>query len=141
MKQLILAFGLTIAAVPAWSNGAATSVVNQIRADQGLPKISYSRKLEKAAQRHLSDMVQNDFRSHTGSNGSSVGKRVKRAGYRWCHVAENIAWGQRDLQSVMQGWVNSPGHYRNLTSRKAREFALVKGGDNVWVMVLAAKRC
>jgi len=139
MKQMLLALGLFLFASAALADKAATQALNQIRADNGVRKVSYSATLEKAAQAHLEDMIRNNFRAHTGSNGSTVGKRVKRAGYRFCFVAENIAWGQRDLQSVMRGWVESPGHYRNLIHRKAREFALVRGGKNIWVMVLARK--
>lgn len=139
MRQILCAIGIALCATSALADKAATQALNQIRADTSAGKVSYSRTLEKAAQGHLEDMIKNNFRSHTGSNGSTVGKRVKRVGYRFCFVAENIAWGQRDLQSVMRGWVESPGHYRNLINRKAREFALVRGGKNIWVMVLAKK--
>jgi uncharacterized protein YkwD len=42
--------------------------------------------------------------------------------------------------TAIEGWVNSPGHYRNLVNGKVREFGLAQVGD-VWVMVLAARRC
>ena len=141
MKPLVLALALSVAALPAWSNPAATALLNQIGAENGMPQVRYSPTLEKAAQRHLNDMLRSNFRSHTGSSGSTVGQRITRAGYRFCFAAENIAWGQRSLQSVMQGWVNSPGHFRNMVNRNVGDFALVRGAGNVWVMVMAGKRC
>lgn len=144
MKRLALgpfclALALTLTAPPVQANQAATQMLNQIRADKGLGRVKYSHRLEKAAQAHLNDMVRNNFRSHTGSRGSKLSQRVKRAGYKFCYASENIAWGQRSLQSVMRTWVKSRGHYRNLVNRKAREFALVRGGNNVWVMVLGSR--
>ena len=141
MKQIFLALGVILMGLPAWSNPAATAVLNELRASKGLGKVTYSAKLEKAAQGHLDDMIRNDFIGHTGSNGSNLAKRMKRARYRFCFGAENIAWGQRNLASVMQEWIQSPGHYKNMVHRKVKEFALVRGDKNIWVMVLAARRC
>lgn len=140
MKQIFLALGIILMAAPVWSNPAATKAINDVRAGRSLPAVSYSKALEKAAAIHMQDMVRTGNRSHTGSNGSTVGTRVKRAGYKFCFAAENIAWGQRSLASVMQEWTNSPSHYKNMVNRKAREFALVRGEGNVWVMVLGTKR-
>lgn len=96
--------------------------------------------LEAAARAHANDMVQRNFFSHSGSNGSTVGKRVRALGYRYCIVAENISKGHRTQTAVMQGWANSSGHYRNMVNRKVSEFGLANVGD-VWVMVLASRNC
>jgi len=85
-------------------------------------------------------MARRGFFSHHGSNGSTVGKRVTRAGYRWCSVAENIAKGFSSRQAVVEQWRISPGHYKNMTKRKVQEYGLAQV-DDVWVMVLAAKSC
>ncbi len=53
--------------------------------------------------------------SHTGSNGSSFVDRAHAAGYRgWSSLAENVAAGYRDVNSVMNGWMGSDGHRANL---------------------------
>lgn len=141
LKSGIFALGLALISAPApvMANQAATQALNHVRADQGVRQVRYSRALESAARAHLNDMVRNNFRAHKGSNGSGVAQRVKRAGYQYCFAAENIAWGQRSLQSVMQTWTKSRGHYRNMVHHKARDFALVRGGNNVWVMVLGSR--
>jgi uncharacterized protein YkwD len=85
-------------------------------------------------------MASKGFFSHKGSNGSTVGKRTTRAGYNWCTVAENISKGFSNETAAIESWRTSPGHYRNMTKKKVKEFGIANVGD-VWVMVLAAKRC
>ncbi len=105
---------------PLVADPLATDEINTLRKSQGLQELVYSRKLEKAAKSHAEDMVRKGFFSHTGSDGSDVGKRVRRAGYDWCFVAENIAKGQNGLDAVMTAWAQSPGHRANMLSRGRR---------------------
>ena len=99
-----------------------------------------SPQLEKAADLHASDMARRGVLTHTGSNGSTPAKRANRAGYKFCTVAENVAAGQESSAEVMQAWANSPGHRKNMLKPKARDIAVVRGPNNNWVMMLAAKR-
>ena len=78
------------------------------------PPISWSETLAMAAYLHSEDMVLNDFFSHTGSDGSSAGERISRQGYPWRTYGENIAVGYPTVSSVIQGWLGSEGHCRNL---------------------------
>lgn len=140
MRYLIGLAALLLFLQPAFADKAATQSINTIRAAKGMPAISYSAKLEKIARGHASDMHKRGYFSHKGRNGSTVGKRAKRGGYRWCLVAENIAKGPKDLSAVMEGWRTSPSHYANLVRKGIREFALAREGD-VWVMVLGSRKC
>ncbi len=78
------------------------------------PPVSWSDNLAMAAYLHSEDMVLNDFFSHTGSDGSSAGQRITRQGYPWRTYGENIAVGYPTVSSVIQGWLGSEGHCRNL---------------------------
>ena len=83
-----------------------------------VPALSWSCELETAALAHSADMANNNFFSHTGSDGSSAGDRATRAGYSWSAWGENIAAGGAydSVSAVLQGWINSPGHCANLMS-------------------------
>ena len=134
---------LICAASVAQANPAHLDAVNTIRAEHGKPALNYDKRLYRAARAHNSDMIKKGFFSHTGSNGSSVGSRVTDQGFKWCYVSENIAKGQTSLTQVMQSWMNSPGHRKNILSDQAQAFGLQynpKDGNNSWVMVLA-KAC
>eukprot|EP00644_Phytophthora_capsici_P001739 jgi/Phyca11/107744/e_gw1.14.304.1 len=88
--------------------------VNQERASRGLPALCTNKKLQDAAQRHSDDQAQNNYMDHTGTDGTNMADRITEAGYDWGSVAENIAAGQPDVESVMRTWMNSPGHRENI---------------------------
>lgn len=114
-------------------------MVSGFRAQQGLGPVKTNPKLELAAERHAQDMARRGFFSHTGSNGSSLGQRAKRAGYRYCLIAENIAKGQKSAGEAMQSWMASQGHRRNMLHRRVREVGVARAPGNVWVMVLGTQ--
>jgi uncharacterized protein YkwD len=78
------------------------------------PPVSWSDNLAMAAYLHSEDMVLNNFFSHTGADGSSPGQRISLQGYPWRTYGENIAVGYPTVSSVIQGWLGSEGHCRNL---------------------------
>ncbi|WP_299045627.1 CAP domain-containing protein [uncultured Tateyamaria sp.] len=120
------------------SDPVALSAVNAERAAQNRAPLVYDRSLEAAAEAHAQDMARSGFFSHTGSDGSDIGQRLTRAGYRYCFGAENIAAGQRSLTEVMAAWMGSRGHRRNILHRDAKAVGLAQAPGNIWVMVLAA---
>ncbi len=120
---------------------SARDQINASRAEAGRSALSVNRQLTQAAAAHARDLADTGAFSHTGSNGSSVGDRVRGQGYGFCFVAENIAKGQGSLEQVLSGWMASPGHRRNILASQAREFGLVRGPGNLWVMVLAKPGC
>ena len=74
------------------------------------------------------DMANNNFFSHTGSDGKSVDTRATRAGYTWSAVGENIAAGipLSSVSAVMEAWLKSPGHCANIMSSTYTEFGAAK---------------
>lgn len=111
-------------------------LVNQARAADGKQPLKMNAKLVAAAEFHANDMNDNNFFSHTGSNGSSVSNRVENQGYSWSGVAENIANGQRTVQQVHDTWMNSPGHKRNILNANYTEVGMARVA-NLWVQVFA----
>lgn len=90
------------------------SLLNAERAKAGVSPLARNDKLDAAARRHSNDMACNNFMSHTGSDGSSPWDRMNQAGYTWIRAAENIAAGYSSPASVVDGWMNSPGHQANI---------------------------
>ena len=120
---------------------AARDWMNGTRAGAGRGALAVNGELTQAAALHARDLARTGAFSHSDSDGSSVGDRVRRAGYGFCFVAENIAKGQGTLKQVLDGWMASPGHRRNILAGQAREFGLVRGPGNLWVMVLGRSGC
>lgn len=109
-----------------------------------VPSLSWHCELREAAQAHSDDMVRNNFFAHTGSNGSTAGDRVSATNYRWSSVRENLAAGQRDVQEVLAGLLNSPGHCVNIMAREVIHFGFGFTENNdadyrrYWTQVFAA---
>ena len=59
-------------------------------------------------------MATKGFFDHHGSDGKTPKTRVKRAGYRTCLTAENISFGWRSVDQVMQVLMQSPKHRANI---------------------------
>lgn len=115
------------------------NLVNEYRSTQKRPALKYSPILAQTAQAHADDMLRNNYFSHKGKNGSTVRKRVSRAGFKGCYWAENIAFGQKTPDSVMASWMKSSGHNKNLLTKKATHFGVGYAGG-YWVQVFA-KAC
>ncbi|WP_018630232.1 CAP domain-containing protein [Niabella aurantiaca] len=101
-----------------------------------VPALSWNDKLENTAAAHSSYMLRTGRLSHTGRNGASPEKRVSASGYRWRYVAENIAMGPQSIREVVQTWLQSPAHCRNIMSRSATEIGAARSGA-YWTLVLA----
>ena len=56
--------------------------------------------------------------SLTRPNGTSFATALKEAGVSYRGAGENIAWGQKTPEQVMQGWMNSAGHRANILNAR-----------------------
>ena len=81
--------------------------VNAFRAAEGETPLRRDAKADAAALAHARDMARRGFFGHTGSDGSSVGGRLRAAGCRFTGAAENIAKGQQSDVEVVAAWVAS----------------------------------
>ncbi|QYX56128.1 CAP domain-containing protein [Roseovarius sp. SCSIO 43702] len=118
----------------------ALARINDYRAQAGAPPLRLDATLARVASAHATEMFTSGRFSHTGADGSSVGDRVRRAGYGFCFVAENIAQGPSGVDEVLSGWMQSPGHRRNMLNPQADGVGLARRGD-LWVMVLGRPGC
>ncbi|MGH8206935.1 MAG: CAP domain-containing protein, partial [Steroidobacteraceae bacterium] len=58
--------------------------------------------MTRAAAAHARDMLEHDYFSHTGSDGSTPGQRIAGAGDRYQLFGENIAFGPQDAGQAVQ---------------------------------------
>ncbi len=120
---------------------AFQSQMNTARAGPGLNPLAYSTQLGGAAQGHADDMSINGFFSHVGSDGSTVGQRVRAQGYGFCWVGENIAQGQPSNAATFTAWMNSAPHRAIILSSEPTQFGLGVAPGNTRVLVLARPGC
>lgn len=105
---------------------------NRERTKAGLPPLILEARLEEAARAHARDMADRDVMSHEGGDGSTPSQRVVRAGYHYASTGENVARGYRDVATVMQSWMDSPPHKKNVLGDFTEiGVARVEAGDGV----------
>ena len=88
--------------------------VNAARREQRLRPLTFDPRLNGAAQAHAEDMRARGFYGHQTPEGRMPRQRVQDAGYPIEAVGENIAEGQFTVAEVMDGWLKSPGHRKNI---------------------------
>jgi uncharacterized protein YkwD len=95
---------------------------------------------------HAADMARYSYFSHTGRDGSDVASRATRAGYGWKAIGENIAAGQMQADTAVQGWLNSPGHCANIMAPAYTEMGTAFAVNTqstagiYWVQVFGTQR-
>lgn len=106
------------------------------------PPLHWNAQLADAALEHSQDMARYRYFKHTGSDGTAVGDRASKAGYRWRRVGENIAAGIRSPEEAVAGWLQSPGHCANIMGPAFTEMGVAyavnpnnKTGTAYWTQV------
>jgi uncharacterized protein YkwD len=110
---------------------AVLCLLNRERTKRGLPRLRSNNRLEVAATKHSRDMVERNFFSHDSPGGSTPGIRVRHTGYlkgaRGFSIGENIAYGTGGYatpESIVDSWMNSPGHKANILHRSFEEIGI-----------------
>ena len=89
-------------------------LVNSERVKNGLKKLELDEALSTVARNHSMDMAKNNYFSHTNLKGQSPFDRLKSAGISYSYAGENIASGQTTPEAVVNAWMNSEGHRKNI---------------------------
>ncbi len=100
--------------------------------------VTWNNQLSQAAYDHSKDMLAQNYFSHTAKNGSDPGTRITNAGYIWRAYGENIAFGYTGEQTVMEGWLNSEGHCKNIMNASFKEIGAGREG-NYWTQEFGSK--
>lgn len=100
-------------------------LINQERSALGLDPLQLEQRLNDSAEDYSAEMLDHDFFSHTGLDGSDPGERMERAGFifsgSWTW-GENLAWQSirgaagysDDVIDLHNALMNSPGHRANI---------------------------
>ena len=107
---------------------------------EAAPALQYSHSLTEAAERQAAWLAQSGERRHRtprSPSGATPQQRATQSGY-FGPVGEVIAWGQRDGQTVMDGWEASPTHC-SVVMDPAWDDVGWAMEDHVWVMMFGTK--
>ncbi len=119
------------------------TLTNNRRRNHGCRALARNDALDVAAQAHTRKMANRNLLSHALPGEPSLGTRVRRAGYRWTLVGENIAAGYSSPEAVLAGWMGSRGHRRNILNCRYRHigvgFTVSDRGVPYWTQVFGRR--
>lgn len=111
-------------------------LVNEERAKAGLHSVTLDTAASQAAYVRAKEIVKSF--SHTRPDGRSCFTALTEAQVRYRLAGENIAWGQRTPEQVMEGWMNSPGHRANILRESFTHIGVgyyQENGVNYWTQM------
>jgi len=115
------------------------NLTNKERAAQGLSPLKSDSQLNKLAQIKAEDMARNGYFSHTSPTYGSAFDMMNTYGISYKTAGENIAKGQKNAHTVMDGWMNSSGHRENILNSFYSEigvgYAVDSRGTTYWVQL------
>jgi uncharacterized protein YkwD len=101
--------------------------------------VIWNNQLEAASKKHSEYMNSSGNFSHTGQNNTNAGDRITNEGYIWMSYGENIARGYATEEDVIQGWIKSEGHCKNIMNGNFTEMGIATSGS-YWTQVFAKKQ-
>jgi uncharacterized protein YkwD len=112
----------------AGASNAAAPALAKIRSENGLLPLIPDSRLEQAALRQATYMARAGDLTHTTGWRRDFASRMRKAdihGFR----EENIAYGRFDTAKVLNVWMNSSPHRKNMLNPKVTRFGLASVDD------------
>lgn len=115
-------------------------LVNAERAKAGLGALTLDKSIEAAALVRARE-IEISF-SHTRPDGRSFSTVLTDNGISFSGAGENIAWGQKSPEEVVNAWMNSPSHRANILNSRFTKIGVGyyqnQSGRNFWTQLFTA---
>lgn len=116
-------------------------LVNEIRVQRGLKKLILDEELSMVARKKSEDMKQNNYFDHQSPTYGSPFDMMRKFGISYRSAAENIAKGQKTPQAVVNAWMSSAGHRKNILGESYTHIGVghIESG-NYWTQMFIGKK-
>ncbi len=117
------------------------SLINDLRASQGLSALAYDANLNACARIRCAEMAATDVFAHTRPDGRPWQTVLTENGIKYATAAENLAWregGGVSASQLYKQWEASSGHYANMVRGNVKYVGvgvLVSDGQ-IWACTL-----
>jgi len=98
-----------------------TKLVNNYRSQKDLPKLEVLNLISIEAESHSLYMLNNEVLSHDNFEIRTQ-NLIDKTGAK--NVAENVAFGYQSAESLLEGWLKSPDHCKNIEARYFTHFGV-----------------
>ena len=111
-------------------------LVNEQRVKNSLNPLTENWELSRVARYKSQDMVDNRYFSHTSPTYGSPFQMIRAFGISFRQAGENIAYGQRTPQAVVNAWMNSSGHRANILNASYTQIGVgYVAAGNYWTQM------
>lgn len=101
-----------------------SQLTNEARVNAGLAPLTVNRLLSTAADLKAQDMLAQGYFAHISPTKVTPWSWFKRAGYNYAYAGENLAIDFTSAESLVQAWLASPSHRRNILSSNFKEVGI-----------------
>ena len=111
-------------------------LVNIIRQENGLKALSANWELSRVARYKSQDMVDIRYFAHISPVYGTPCQMIKSFGISYRTAGENIAYGYKTPQAVVDGWMNSSGHRANILNSSYTQIGVgYVANGNYWTQM------
>ncbi len=104
-------------------------LTNQERIKSGLKPLAINMVLENAARNKATDLLVDQYFSHSSLKGEKFVKWINEAGYKYLYAGENLAMDFHTAEGLINAWMKSKTHRENILSPNYTEIGIaVKSG-------------
>lgn len=105
------------------------TLVNKIRLNSGLNALALNDQLNKAAMAKAEDIFVKQYFAHTSPENKKFFAWIEESGYQYIYAGENLAADFYTPDGVINAWMMSPTHRKNLLNNRYWETGVaVKNG-------------
>lgn len=102
---------------------------NNNRTKAGSGTVTLNPQLNAAAAAKADDMFKENYWAHVSPKGTQPWFFITSAGYKYQHAGENLARDFSNSKDVVNAWMASPSHKKNLLDKRYKDMGLaVKDG-------------
>lgn len=117
-------------------------LTNEERLGLATAPLQRNATLDAAARQKAQHMADNEYFAHFAPDGTTPWSFFKENGYVYAHAGENLAIHFTDSTEVVEAWMQSPAHRKNIVDAKYTEIGVgtakgtFDGYDTVYVVQL-----
>lgn len=117
-------------------------LTNEERSQNNAQPLHRNATLDAAAKMKAENMAKNEYFAHYAPDGTTPWHWFDEAGYVYAHAGENLAIHFTDSSQVVEAWMDSPTHRKNIVDNRFTEIGVgtakgkFEGYDTVYVVQL-----
>lgn len=107
------------------------NLTNQEREKVKTKALIENQSLDQAAQTKLNDMFNKNYWDHTSPSGQQAWDFINLTSYKYDYAGENLARGFVDSKSIVNAWMNSSSHKKNLLNNHYQDIGVAVGQGKI----------